>query len=242
MQGPARTALTLALTLVFPGGGGAQMLHPGYGVVGAPMSTFIGSSYLTQKVVNDTSFRKSLGGGKLALRPGASIASGDLVTFAPAAGAKVTETLAGAYPPTSRAQAQRVFEELLAGYRKIEQRFQIPPRDLAGATAAFIAGSYMGYRNVDFPDASFPPLVAQMRGLLADVPGVRGASDAQKQEMYEMMAILGMFMATTQMALKQQPDPKAEAAMRQAAQGYLEQFLKTDAQRVQIGAQGVVLQ
>ena len=241
MQGPARHALALTLAAALFSAANAQMMHPGYGTVGAPMSNFISSSYLTQQVVNDTSFKKSVT-GKLALRPGGSIASRDLVTFAPAAGgATVAEELARSYPQASRAQAQHVFEELLGGYRQLEQRFKIPPRDLAGATAAFIAGSYMGYHNVDFPDANFPPLVAQMRSILADVPGVRNASDAEKQEMYEKMAILGMFMATTQMALKKQPNPKVEANMRQAAKGYLEQFLKADAQRVQIGANGVVL-
>jgi len=237
MQGFTRTAVFLASALAFTAAWAQYHPAPGF-AVGAPMSRFINNSYLTQQLVNDTSFRKSLAGNAAPAQPARAG-----VVFRPVAGASpVAAELAKSYPPPSRADAQRVFETLLAGYRKIETRFGIPPHDLAGATAAFIAGSYMGYHNVDFPDAHFRPLVDQMRTILGDVPGIRGASEAHKREMYETMAILGMFMATTQMALKTQPNPQAEANMRQAAKGYLEQFLQADAQRVQIGANGVTLQ
>jgi hypothetical protein len=99
----------------------------------------------------------------------------------------------------------------------------------------------MAYRNVDFPDEHFKPLVAQMRQIIGSNPDFAKASNAEKQEMYEQMAILGMFMANTQMALKEKPNAQIAANMRQAAKGYLEQFLKTDADRVQITAQGLVL-
>jgi hypothetical protein len=66
-------------------------------------------------------------------------------------------------------------------------------------------------------------------------------STAARQEMYEQMAILGMFMANAQMALRQRPDSQIEARVRAAGKAYLEQFLKTDADRVQITAQGLVL-
>lgn len=57
----------------------------------------------------------------------------------------------------------------------------------------------------------------------------------------KQMAILGMFMALTQMGLQQQPDPEHEARMREAGKANLEQFLKIDPARVQITAQGLVL-
>jgi hypothetical protein len=149
--------------------------------------------------------------------------------------------MATSYPSTSQMEARRVFGELLVGYAKLEQQFGIPKHDIAGSVAAFVAGSYMAYRDIDFPDEHFKPLVAQMRQIIGSNPDFAKASNAEKQEMYEQMAILGMFMATTQMALKEKPNPQIAANMRQAAKGYLEQFLKTDADRVQITAQGLVL-
>jgi hypothetical protein len=157
-----------------------------------------------------------------------------------ATGATASKLSAG-YPAANRAEAERVFRELLKGYAKIERQFGISRHDEAGSVAAFIAGSYIGYRNIDFPDENFKPLVAQMRQVLDANPDFAKASNAEKQEMYEQMAILGMFMATTQMALKEKPNPQIAANLKQAAKGYLEQFLKTDAERVQITAQGLVL-
>lgn len=149
--------------------------------------------------------------------------------------------LAAHYPPSHRAEAEQTFNTLLQGYGKIEQQFGVPRHDLAGAVAAFFAGSVMAYNNADFPDQYFKPLVAQMRGMLASNPGFAQASDAERQQMYEQMAIVGMFMATTQMALKQRPDPEMAAKLRAVGQGYLEKFLQTDAARVRITAQGLAI-
>ena len=145
------------------------------------------------------------------------------------------------YPAARRPEALRVFNELLESYRSIEGQFGIPRNDVAGAVAAFLAGSYMAFRNVDFPDEHFPPLVEQMRRIIASRPDFAAASATEKREMYEQMAILGMFMATTQMGLKTQPDPALQAKLRQSAREYLETFLRVDAERVQITATGLSL-
>lgn len=151
------------------------------------------------------------------------------------------QKVAAAYPEKLRPEAERIFREMLVGYRKIETQFGIQENDVAGAVAAFIAGSYMSYRAVDFPDENFKPLVMQMRQIIGNDPAFARASEGEKRELYEQMAILGMFMATTQMALAEKPNPQAAANMRQAAKGYLEQFLKTDADRVDITAEGLVI-
>ncbi len=140
-----------------------------------------------------------------------------------------------------RAKASHVFEEMLGAYAKIEQQFDIQRHDVAGAVAAFLAGTYMAYRNVDFPDENFKPLVIQMRGIIANNPAFVNASPHARQELYEQMAILGMFMATTQMALKEKPNPEVASNMRQAAKGYLELFLKADADKIDITSQGLVI-
>ena len=163
-------------------------------------------------------------------------------SFARAPGAAVMPSrLAANYPPASRVEAQRLFSELLDGYAKIEQQFDVPKYDVAASVAAFLAGSYMAYHNVDFPDENFKPLISQMRQVVVSNPDFLKATNAERQELYEQMAILGMFMATTQMALKEKPNPQIAANMRQAAKGYLEQFLKTDANNVEITPQGLVI-
>ncbi|MEW6704683.1 MAG: DUF6683 family protein [Pseudomonadota bacterium] len=162
-------------------------------------------------------------------------------SFTPAAGLKPAQDLVSAYPAAMRADVERLFKELLAGYHKIEDQFGIPRYDVGAAVAAFLAGSYMAYRDVDFPDRQFMPLVQQMRQVLAGNAAFARASNAQKQALYEQMAILGTYMALTRDALKQRPDARVEQKMRQAAKGYLEQFLDVSADRVQITDQGMVL-
>ncbi len=174
--------------------------------------------------------------------PRATMTATTVGTVTPSMPAK----LAATYPATARVEVQRVFTKLLDDYRsKIEPTFAIPKNDIAGSIAAFVAGSYMAFHNADFPDENFKPLVNQIRTIISKNTEFSQATEAEKQEMYEQMAILGMYMAGTQMALKKQPDhPQAaqiKANMRQAAKGYLEQFLKTDADRVQITANGLTL-
>lgn len=212
----------------------AQMFSPDYGTMGAPMSSFLANSYLTQQVVNDTSFRSGIESG---YRPAGGAA--DLTFRANGGPSSAAEAFSESYPQEHREQARQVFEELLARYGQVEQQFGLESRDLAGAAAAFVAGSYMGYRNADFPDAHFRPLVEQMRAILSRSPEIAAASDAQKQDMYERLIVLGMFMAATQIALKWQPDATVAANMHEAAGSYLAQFLQTDPDRVVIGPQGL---
>lgn len=227
-----RFALSACLSAVLAA---VQMAASAYGVeygrIGAPMPGFIDADSLTQKLVHDHVFDDAP----------AAPSSAEALVFRAGPPSGMAQTLARSYPPQARAEVVRVFGELLHGYEEVAGRFAIPRHDLAGAVAAFIAGSYMGYHNADFPDANFPPLVRQVRAILAAQPAIAQAPDADKQAMYEQLAVLGMFMAATQMALKQQPDPQVEARMRQSARGYLETFLDTDAERVQITAQGLVL-
>jgi hypothetical protein len=156
-------------------------------------------------------------------------------------GQSVASKLAAQYPIATHSQAEGLFTNLLTSFHQVESRFGIPPNDVAGAVAAFLAGSYMAYRNIDFPDSDFNPLVAQMREVLAVNAQFVRADSASKREMYEQLAILGMFMASTQMALKDHPNPGMTASLRRAAKGYLEQFLKVDADKVRITSQGLVI-
>ena len=161
-------------------------------------------------------------------------------TFRPtgAAGGGV-DKLVSAYPANMQGQVRTEFRKLLDGFRQIEKQFGLPPNDVASAVAAFLAGSYMGYRNANFPDEHFKPLVAQMREALATDARFAQAGHAERQDMFEQLATLGMLMATTQIGLQRQPNAGVEARMRQTGKAYLEAFLKTGAERVRLTAAGL---
>lgn len=222
----------------------AQMLSPGYALTGAPMSNFLSTSYLAQSVSNDLAktARATLSPQVSApqhLKP--ATGSVDGLNAGSSGPSTMPAKLAMHYPAIQRPQAQALFEDLLNRYGQVERQFNIPRGDLPAAVAAFLAGNWMGLHNADFPDAQFKPVVEQMRSVLAAEPRILAAPQAEKREMYEQMAILGMLMAGTQMGLKQQSNPATERAMRVAARSYLEQFLGTDADRIQMTSAGLVL-
>jgi hypothetical protein len=156
-------------------------------------------------------------------------------------GVTVARRLSAGQPAARRAEIERDFDQLLRGYHAIEDRFGIPRHDVAGALAAFIAGGWMAYRNQDFPDPYFRPLVEQMRGVLAANPAFAKAGAAERRAMYEQLAILGMAMAGAQIALKRQPDGGAESRMRANAKAQLERFLQTDPERLTITRDGLAI-
>jgi hypothetical protein len=151
--------------------------------------------------------------------------SSTVVARDPSAPTSTPAELAASYPPAKRAEAETVFKEMLKGYAAIEQQFGIPKNDLAGALAAFLAGSYMAYHNSDFPDANFKPLVEQMRTVISQRPEFEQLGAAEKRDLFEKFAILGMYCATAQMALKKTPDATVEANMREGGRRYLAHFL-----------------
>lgn len=215
---------------------GAQIVASDYGTLQMPMSSFLATSYLTQSVVNDLHTPERLRSAARAPREGASAAALLVSTRGPAT---MPAKLAAHYPAGQQAKAKALFEDLLVRYRGIEKQFDIPHGDLGGALASFLVASWMGLHNRSFPDERFPPVVAQMRSLLAAQPELADAPMLDRREMYEQMAILGMLMAGTQMALQQQPDAATEQRMREAARGYLRQFFKADAERVSFGPGGL---
>jgi hypothetical protein len=230
-----RTMVLLA-AMAAASGALAQMYSPGYGTYGAPMSNYLASSYLVQQVANGT--RDA--GSRKAPRAVTVAADAAELRFSPARPI-APRVLAQSYPEASRARAEQFFAQTLTGYHGIEAKFGLRKYDLAGAVATFVAGNYIAYRDEPFPDEHFKPLVQQMRGAIGGMAALRGASDADKQELYEQLAILGTYMALTREGLQQRPDPQLAASMKRAAKQYLEQFLKVDPARMSIGAQGLTL-
>lgn len=217
----------------------AQWLGHDYAVHGAPYSNFVASSFLNQTSLNQAAVQGKRAGAadNLSSRVDTTTIVGK--TFQPAVSA---HQLAQRYNPSQRAQIENAFVQAFEGYQKIEAQFGIPKGDLAGGVAAFIAGNYIAYRNLDFPDKDFPPLVEQIRNALAANPAVAQASVSDKRQAYEQLAMVGMFMAVSREALKRKPDPKVEANFRETARANLEQLLKTDADRLQITERGLVIQ
>ncbi|MEO7245531.1 MAG: DUF6683 family protein [Rubrivivax sp.] len=218
--------------------------YPAWGLNGAPQAQMLTSSVLMQRVVNHRLGSRSSGLGSNvaapAVKPATATAAGPL-TFSPGPRPIAPARLASGYALDVRTEAEATFDRMLDAYHQIERQFDLPRNDLGGALAAFVAGNVMAYHDRPFPDRLFKPLVQQMRAAI----GVTGAFDdtapAEKQELYESLAILGMFMAATREAVRTQSDPTLAAKVRTAARGTLQRTLRLDPDRVQLTERGLTV-
>lgn len=150
--------------------------------------------------------------------------------------------LAQAVPAPQREQMAQVYQQSFDTWRQLERKLGLPSNDVAGAIAAFIAGNYMAYRDVEVPDPAYLRLVAQVRGSLVESRGFARATPAQRRALYEQMAMVGTFMAVARLSFQQKPNPAAEQNFRDAAAANLEAALKVPAGQVRITDQGLTLQ
>jgi hypothetical protein len=150
--------------------------------------------------------------------------------------------MAAHFPPSKRADVQRVYGDMLRQHPQLMKQLGVPSNDVACAVATFLAGSYMAFHEIDFPDQFFKPLYEQMRSTIASDRRFAEAGLAERRELYEELVIIGTYLAVTHEALRQRPDPKISADMKAAAKDYLQQFLKVDANRVRLGEQGMTLE
>jgi hypothetical protein len=217
----------------------AQMIFtPEWAFHGAPEATMLHSNYVMQQIANGT-YLKGTGKSKAKTAPTGGTAVP--LTFDAKSQPIAPAKLARAYPQDARTKAEQVFGQTLEAYHKIEAQFGLRRNDLAGALAAFVAGNYSAYRNEAFPDRLFKPLVQQMQGVLHSTGTLEKIGVAEKQELYENLAILGTYMAMTREALQKSPNDKVAANMKTAARGNLTQALKLDPDRMQLTEQGLAV-
>lgn len=197
-----------------------------------------------QKFLNDL-VDPLKGGGTKARSGAAPRAAGSAptrsATLAPATAGTtaVPRKMASEAPAAARAEVERVFAQLLAEYPKFERQAGMPANDLGAAVALFVAGSWMAYRDRDVPDEQFPKLASHMRELIGSSTQFVRASPQERREVYEQMAILGLYLTLTRMALKRKPNAAIAANMRNAGKRYLEDFLKIDPDRILITSKGL---
>lgn len=149
--------------------------------------------------------------------------------------------LAAKYPAADRKKIEKLYKDMLTLYPNIAKKLKVAPNDLAGALAAFVAGSWTAYHGQDFKDEYFLPLTKQMKALVGNTKVFKAATLKEKQLVYEQMVIAGTLSAVTHEALKQRPNQQISDSLRDTGQKYLKEFFKVDASRVEIGNKGVTI-
>lgn len=148
------------------------------------------------------------------------------------------DRLAAAYPEHVRADARRSLGALLTAYAQVEKSLGVPRGDAAGSVALLIVASFEAYRDVTVEPRHYEGIVTQLRGALAADARFGKASPAERRDVYEHTAILGMLVAVTRANLVQKPDPATARRLREAARGYLKE-LSLDPDAIQIDERGL---
>jgi hypothetical protein len=149
--------------------------------------------------------------------------------------------IAATYPESARRAAEQAFTQLLATYPQVEQALGAKSGDAAVATAVMLIASYEAHRDADVDEASVKKVIAQVRTAMQSSPGFVRASPATRRDLFEQMAILGLFVAGTKASLAKDPDAATERALRAAAKSYLAVMTGGDPDQLEITSAGLAM-
>jgi hypothetical protein len=212
------------------GWGGAPMYDSGFFMNSAlSFSSFTNATTLNNAWKNKGLAKPASKNAKLTLAPSAKTALWP-------------KKLANKFPKEQRKEWERAFKFSLNTYEKLAKKLKIPKNDVAGAVAAYIAGNYMAYHDTEVSDRDFLALVGQVRSLLIKIPKFTKAKKSAKRDLYELMAIGGMFMAIANLDLQQQPDQSSTDKLQLVAKENLEQFFRADIDDIKIIKGRLVIQ
>jgi hypothetical protein len=152
-------------------------------------------------------------------------------------------TLAMAHPAgKARRDAQTLYFECLAHYRAKVQRPLRPEGtedDVGLAAAHFVLANLAAIDNTE-PDAHcLPALERQLRHLISMTQSWPSVPLAQRQNLFEQLALLGVLINESRLQARLQGDA-ARANLQRGARAYLQQLLGLDADTLALTTQGLV--
>ena len=203
---------------------------------GAPASTFLADNPLIERLMRDGTFQRKL------TATAANGSAAAIVFSSNGQHTAIPSKLASAYPAAQRAQVEQLFNALLDAYPKVEDTYKIPHNDLAGAIAVFLIGSYQTASGVVVDDPTVQAVITQVRNALATNPVIAKASNIEKQEMYEELVDLGMFLLTVQQYLKNAPNAQVADNLKRAGTDYIRTFTGSAPELVSMNSAGLSFQ
>lgn len=147
--------------------------------------------------------------------------------------------LARSHERAAREAARELYERCLAHYRA-QHGSGDDDDDAAAAAAHYVAANLHALSGSPVAPALLPPLQRQLAGIVA-VGNDWAAGDLRaRQVLFEKLATVAVLVGeSTALAVEQ--GPAALANLRRAARNYLRELLGVEAERLQIGADGLAL-
>jgi hypothetical protein len=162
--------------------------------------------------------------------------------FRPVAQSLMPRMLASQFSTNAqeRQLMEQVFSQCLQFYEDRAREQNVPLHDVASATSYFININYLVYSDGRGMTAQqFAALKNMIRSNLASSEKFQAMSHREKQELYEMLSIIGSFVMAGYTLAEQQGNQQAQAAIRQVAEQALGAALGAPISRVSFTDQGV---
>lgn len=176
--------------------------------------------------------------GEKGLSPGVT-AAGGATKFTPSGRRRIVDAWvkASASSPEEASGLRALVEGTLEAYETAAAAGGFAS-DVAGAMAFAVGALHSVSRGSEVPDAAVLAMVGQWRAAL-DVPSVRDATDAERQEFYEsIVATAGVILGLNEAAAGQ---AEAIAKIRASAAAALEGILGVPASSLSIGEKGLTI-
>jgi hypothetical protein len=136
---------------------------------------------------------------------------------------------------------ESLFEQKLQAYPQHERAVGVPAGDVAGALALFVIASYEAYRDADVDTRSYKRIVGQLRRVLQNRFEFARGSARYKREIYEQMAIVGMFLSGRRAEARKSGDATETRKVRDEAAQCISAWLKIEPDRLRISRAGLSL-
>jgi hypothetical protein len=149
----------------------------------------------------------------------------------------------------ARSQALALYQRCLLHYRqKVQPRMQTPaPADAASdktqddvgrAAAYFVLANLSAVTGVEPEVQTLPAVERQLRYLLSNTQAWQHTDLAQRQALFEQLALLGVLVNESRLVAQQQ-GAAAIVHVQQAARAYLQQLLGLDADLLSVSVRGL---
>jgi hypothetical protein len=133
---------------------------------------------------------------------------------------------------------RQVFQEVFKAYEAEAAKSSVA-NDIAGAMTFYIAAHYSAYNDgTDVSETGTEAMVQQLRTMF-DSEGMRKASNADKQKLYETFVMLGGFTLAVSQAAADSKDADMPKLRKQMGADGLKSLLKVEPSRVKISDKGL---
>jgi hypothetical protein len=153
--------------------------------------------------------------------------------------------LAANFPEPNRAGMERIFNIAMYLQKRIEQAARAPEGDIPTATASFLYGVWSAYNEgAEIPEQNLLQLHKQVAELISSQTalsqGLKNASPADRQKLYEYLSMTGNWMVMFQDTFKKGPDQNTVTNIKKMAREMLKASFKIDIEKLHISQDGVI--